>query len=422
MTSNSSNIWLNVLFAYLIMDYARPHETIPIGFIKPVFLIILMLAYYVIKTNALSKSMCSQTKMIWVVVILLCVHVPFARNNYLAFATARNMLLFMPFILSATVLINSFDNVRKSVIILIALMSYIALFSLFHRGFGTGNYFEDENDLSLYIVTWLGLCYFLLKVERSLKVRILCCGGLLIGLLAIVNSFSRGGFVGLVCSMAVAWLFSPKKVLSAFLIMILAATVFIAGGDRYMNRLSTIQDQTDSTATERILSWKAAWNMFLEHPLGVGGNNFQIWFPFYQPPEMKRGMYGRVAHSLWFTLIPELGVPGIIFFCLLIFYNIRDISFMGRFKHHENEQLRYIYMLSRAYLVCTVGYFASGTFVSVLYYPHYWYLTALIVATRRVTDGLLARDTIEGKERLPLPGRTRFGLLPHPGEGRWILR
>jgi hypothetical protein len=124
--------------------------------------------------------------------------------------------------------------------------------------------------------------------------------------------------------------------------------------------------------------------MFLDNPLGVGGNNFQVRFPEYQT-YFQRGMWGRVAHSLWFTLLPELGIPGMLVYGLLLFFNLRDsvrLRTIGRTIGGVNGAL--VAGLGSAFLASFAGFFASGTFLSVLYYPHYWYLTGFIVATYSV--------------------------------------
>ena len=79
----------------------------------------------------------------------------------------------------------------------------------------------------------------------------------------------------------------------------LAALLMVALASKsYWNEMSTITDLSEGTANARIESWKAAWRIFIDHPLGVGGNNFQVWFDKYQSEYFKRGMWGRVAHSI----------------------------------------------------------------------------------------------------------------------------
>jgi len=83
----------------------------------------------------------------------------------------------------------------------------------------------------------------------------------------------------------------------------------------YWNEMKTIQTEGSEKGTgkERVESWKAGWRMFLDHPIiGVGALNFGVWFAEYFP-ERSHMMWGRVAHSLYFTLIPEMGIIGTLF-------------------------------------------------------------------------------------------------------------
>jgi O-antigen ligase len=293
------------------------------------------------------------------------------------------MVLFMPFILSVTGIVDTLDKLRKLIFTVVLLAGFVSAYSIFHKGFGTGNYFNDENDLSLYVNIWLPFSYFLFLEEKSGRKRIIYGSCLVLGVLAILVSFSRGGFLGFVCMMIVAWLYSSKKLVTLLLFCILGVVVYFAFDlASYIKEMSTISNTRDATALERILSWKSAWAMFLDNPLGVGGNNFEVRFQEYQGELFSRGMYGRVAHSLWFTLIPELGVIGIVNYVLLLYYNVRDIFFLKKATTKPTNEMQYIRSLSLAFIAAFIGFFVSASFLSVLYYPHYWYLTGIIVATK----------------------------------------
>lgn len=377
--------WFKLTILCLIVDYARPQDILPIGFMKPGMLAVLVLAYFVITKNGILLGMSKQTKMIWCFVILLGAYVPFALNNHHAFFTTQSMLFYMPLILSTIICVNSVKRLRKIISVYTALMIYIAIYAILHGGRGSGNYFLDENDMALFMNIWIPFCFFLFLSERGMAKRIFYGAGMLIGLATVVVSFSRGGFLGLLCMAAVLWLFSPKKIISLFLICLLGIGVYIYSGEKYLAEMSTVTDTKEATANDRMLSWEAAWDMFLEHPLGVGGNNFPVHFQEFQSDEFSRGMWGRQAHSLWFTLIPELGIFGIMIYFTLIYYNLKDIFFLKKIKVGNDPDLRYLHSLSLAFIASLAGFFASATFISVLYYAHYWYLTALIVATVRIS-------------------------------------
>ena len=395
--------WYIFTLLYLIVDYARPHDVIPaISFIHPSMIISIILIGYLIFSGQLRMVKGKQLVIIYLFIVLLAIHVPFARNNFRAFNTTKGMLLYLPFILSCVILLNNIEKLKQLIFILNLLMIWIAIYGLLHAGKGPGNFLGDENDLALFLNLWLPFGFFLYTVEKNKLRKILFLIGLIIGVLGVVTSFSRGGFVGLALMMIVAWLFSKQKIKSLIIIGILAFLVYQFGGTKYVNEMETITNTEESTARQRIWSWQASWNMFKHNPLGVGGNNFQVRFPEYQPPEFKRAMWGRVAHSLWFTLLPELGIFGVILYFWLLFYNFQDLFQIKSITKRlvSDEDFNYIQQISRAFMASIAGFLASGTFLSVLYYPHFWYLTAFILVTANVTRNLLYEKLFSSEESL----------------------
>ena len=183
-----------------------------------------------------------QIKLIIAFTILLSVYIPFARNNYLALQTTKQMVLFLIFALGAILSINTFERLKKTIYILIVLMIYVSGYALTHGGKGSGNYFIDENDVSLYINMWLPFCYFLLFTEKRRILRIILVAGLIFGISAVVYSGSRGGFVGLLAIAFVIWILSPQKIVSLIIIAFSASIIFAFVSQNYWNDMSTITD------------------------------------------------------------------------------------------------------------------------------------------------------------------------------------
>ncbi len=386
ITISNTDKWFFFVLIYLVIDYVRPQDLIPVlRYLKlGMFINIILIAFLVFKGN-IQAMFSKQTKMIWLFILLLSLYVPFAVNNFWAFETVKGMLLFMPFILSTIICISSMKRLRTTIFVCVCIMLYIALYSLSHNGMGSGNYFRDENDLALFINMWLPFCYYLMLDEKDWNKKIVYAAGLIAGLMSLVMSFSRGGLVGLLTMSVVLWIFNPRKILTVLVISLVALLMINFGSQSYWSKMATTTHTGEGTASERILSWKSGWDMFLDNPLGVGGNNFQTRFPEYQGNRFHKGMWGRVAHSIWFTLIPETGIFGILIYFMLLYYNLKDVFFLKHLKAYDtNPDARYLYILSLALLASLAGYFASATFLSVLYYPHYWYMTGIIVAAVNV--------------------------------------
>lgn len=362
-------------------------------------IIILILSGYLIFKGPLAAAWSRQTTMIFLFCGLLALYVPFASNNYFALMTVRNMLTLIPFILSIIICVNSVDRIKKVVFLVVCIMVFISIYSFFHNSTFYGAYFKDENDLSLFLNMWMPFCYFLFLIEKDRLKRYIYLSGLVIAIIAVIHSFSRGGFVGMLCVGAVCWLQSTKKFVALLGISLIAVLIFFISSDKYWDKISTTMDVEKGTAVERIESWKSGWAMFLDNPMGVGGNNFPVRFPEYQTDYFKRGMWGRVAHSIWITLLCDTGIFGTIIYLLLLRYNVKDVLFLRRISFTKDDpDLQYIHSLSLAMIASMVGYFVSGTFISVLYYPHYWYMTGIIVAAARIARDLISRGGVQDKE------------------------
>ena len=376
--------WFFFVLVFMVFEYGRPQDLIPIGFLRPAMILQLILIWYLLSSRRWTDIKSRQTKYIFAFIILLGLFIPFARNTYWAYQTFKSMAMLMPFILSMMIVVNSVERLQKIINLLIVMMVYTCVYALLHGGRGIGNFAGDENDLALYINTVLPFCYFLMLYQRHNIKKFMYLTAMLMGILTIVLSRSRGGFVGLVCMIAVAWWYSPRKAVSLVVLCMLGIAGLYYGGESYRQEMATVTDTQENTAQGRLLHWETAWRMFLHNPWGVGGNNYPVRQQEYQAEGFTRVMWGRAAHSLWFTLLPEMGVAGIFIYFSLMVFNFKDLFLLRRDKVPDNEQTRYIHFISLAFLASFVGFFSSGTFLSVLYYPHFWYYTGILVATVKI--------------------------------------
>jgi O-antigen ligase len=78
------------------------------------------------------------------------------------------------------------------------------------------------------------------------------------------------------------------------------------------DRVQSIFDKGFVSNTERILMWKSAWEMFLDHPIaGVGlGQYPDMDRFFYWQPQYQELIHVH-AHSMYFSFLSETGLIGI---------------------------------------------------------------------------------------------------------------
>ena len=150
-----------------------------------------------------------------------------------------------------------------------------------------------------------------------------------------------------------------------------------------------------------MFTWGIGWEMFIANPMfGVGQGNFPWTIGEYLGGRtwQTKSLAGRQAHSLYFTLLPELGLVGSIIFGSMVFWNYRDTrvkehvhsfppSILGGREVGKGPRLTRAALFGNAILGGMIGYLVTSTFISTLYYPTFWIMMALAVALRNTTQG-----------------------------------
>jgi O-antigen ligase len=189
----------------------------------------------------------------------------------------------------------------------------------------------------------------------------------------------------------------------------------LAAPSTYWDEIRSISDENAAdrpfgTGSERYYSWKIAWEMFLDHPImGVGQGNYpwnvniieqKLGLSFHE-----RSFAGRAAHSMYFTLMPELGLIGIVLFAYMLLLTVRNLRFIQRSGTTEGTAADGelpVASLATAMEASLVGYLASGVFISVLYYPNFYLLMGFSLSLRKIME---RRQEIAGGPVLSGAGR-----------------
>lgn len=350
----------------------------------------------------------------WAVVTIT---ITFAPNNRAAFNTSLAMFwVATAFIFPLSVILCSKERVFKFFFFWLAVQTLLAIIVTLNGGHGLGSYVWDENDVALVINMSIPYAVFLaLFPGITRKQKILIYSSIAFMLVAVGISASRGGIVGLAALLVILPLLSKRPVrntlsiVSVTVIAIVLLLKFLPSA--YVTDVENINNPKDSTRDERLWSWSIGWVMYLENPvLGVGASNYP-WTnhlyatksPMYRPSRKILG--GRAAHSLYFTLLPELGTAGaIVFFALLkaMYNRYRSVRDYCKSQTSPSDDARKFELLFKAMLASCVAFLVSGAFISVLYYPPFWHLVGMVAATYRVASTQLAGFP------QPVVGRRRF--------------
>ena len=391
---------------YLFLEYCRPQIYLP--FLEYLHLpaltmmLLLFIGFYTGKYKWNDK----QTILYFFLLGLMAIHGPIAVNNYWTLHVFIGMVLNLIAYLSISNFIDNQEKYDKMVSIWIAIHVFLAIIGIKNYGAGTtatgiGGFLGDENDFCMTLNMIIPFSFFLAVCSSGRKkiyYILLTC--LFIFVVFLTNS--RGGFVGLCAMFLYCWLRTKRKILTGFLVALLVAFGVLFAPSSYWDRIKTIQSEGGSAGSgeERMYTWKIGWNMFLDNPvMGVGQGNFPFVFKKYEvevmgseDPFHGHSIAGRAAHSIYFTLLPELGLIGLFIFSGLVYYNLKDlnrIKSLTNIKNKSNNKSikniedKYFYM-AIALEGSLISYLFSGIFISILYYPNFWINMGFIISLRRI--------------------------------------
>lgn len=145
--------------------------------------------------------------------------------------------------------------------------------------------------------------------------------------------------------------------------------------------------------------------MWADNPIfGVGAGQFKWRVRQYErlssywiSDEFTKSLDGREAHSLYFSLLADLGIVGVVLYSALVFKMYQSLRLIVRaekaLQHPaaqqalkrqdqssiDSQRIFEASLLARAIICSMAAYFVTGTFISVLYYPHLWLMVGFTV-------------------------------------------
>src|SRR5213592_274384 len=288
---------------YLLLEFGRPQDLVPA--LAPLHLPGVVSALLVPATIFSGRVDLSdkQTRLFALLLLLMALHVPLARNNYFAFHTAKYMLMTFGAYLAIAISVDTLRKFRTFITLWLGVHFFLALHGIAKQGRGVGGFLGDENDFAMTLNMIVPFSFFLALSEANRTKKMLYMALTSVFVLANIFSFSRGGFVGLLAVALCCWLRSPMKLRLAVVIAALGLVVSLYAREGYWARIQSAWEEGASAGTgeDRLYMWKFGWKMFLDNPVvGVGQDNFAVRFSDYEGEERLHGITRnwRAAHSL----------------------------------------------------------------------------------------------------------------------------
>jgi O-antigen ligase len=270
-----------------------------------------------------------------------------------------------------------------------------------------GGIYSNPNDLAFAIVLSLPFCFMFLLTARGIRKLPWIVGMLAMGA-ALILTESRGGFITLVVSGAVAlWHFGVKGkrfhliAATALVGMILLA----AGGGPLKERFATMwSDDADSkqqTAAlgsyeQRKYLMKRALECIEHYPIfGVGTRDFEVY-----------SLQWREVHMTYLQIAAEGGLLSLILYLLFFARGFRNLRVLLKRKDLDKGTVLIVGALHSSLIGFVVGALFSPE--AYVYFPYFTvaYTSALWAIVKR-------NDVLKAASAPPLP--------PAPSRAAWQL-
>ena len=241
-----------------------------------------------------------------------------------------------------------------------------------------GGMFGNPNDMALHLVTILPIAIALTLSTRNLVVKALLfvCGLLMVS--AIVVTYSRGGFIGLVCVTAIsAWMFGRRNRLTVLILCAVAILlfVFLVPGN-YVTRIASIFNSSldpngSSNARSELFKWSVI--VSIANPVfGIGMGNFHVV-----------SIREAVTHNSYTQVAAEMGLAASVIYTMFIIAPLRRLRQIARETLSEGGTSRFYY-LAIGLQISLIGYMVGSFFASVAYLFYVYYLVGYAVCLRRI--------------------------------------
>jgi O-antigen ligase len=191
--------------------------------------------------------------------------------------------------------------------------SYYAVSETSDAGLRASGTIGHSNSQARYFEFLVPFAFILLLRSTTFWGTIFNVTTVILGLLGLILTFSRGGFIGMTIGIVIVFflavyfkLISAKKTLA---LLAAGLIIFSATAPFAIKHIMTRPEATKS----RIYLTKVGLNMVTDQPiLGTGLNNHMIAKSDYDPQDF--GIFYHPVHNFYLVIASEVGIPGLVFY------------------------------------------------------------------------------------------------------------
>jgi putative inorganic carbon (hco3(-)) transporter len=389
----------------LLVSQARIQVFLPFSVPRPaLIMVVVALGIWLLENNRIRSSSPLLTDRIgqaaFLFATLAIVGAPFS----LSFGSSARFLLehfsrtFIVFLILAAV-VRDFEDVRRLVGAVAVGAAVFGAMAPVGRATGASVGGYDPNDAAMFLVSALPCVIFFVIHGRRTATRILAALSVFTVIGAIAATQSRGGFIGLVAVLFfMTFLFKGvKPALRVGVVVAVMGVGFAVTSSDYWDRMQTISEFDDGYGGgERVGGRKNIWGRALEYTAqnpvtGVGINQFtraEGLHPAIRARiEAGIGTKYNTAHSMWFQVMAELGIPGFLAFVGMFILSVKRLWRLQRTglppslaNRAEGQAVAGVLLAS------LIGVMAAGTFVTHGYSALVWGPVGLVLGYSKISN------------------------------------
>ncbi|MBO5955713.1 MAG: O-antigen ligase family protein, partial [Clostridia bacterium] len=244
---------------------------------------------------------------------------------------------------------------------------------------------DNPNVLGEYILLALPLCISLMWTAKKALPRIIYLGLSAILGVALILTFSRGCWLGIMAAAAIFVTFAAGKLWGLGLIA-LPLVPFIVP-ESILNRFTSIGDMSDSSTSYRVSIWMGTLLMlkdFWLSGIGLGSEAFTQVYPFYS----YNMVVAQHPHNLFLHIITESGIIGLLAFLFLILLFFKKMATGVQVFGKGNKFSVTLIAISSA----VTGFLLQGVFDNCFYnyrvFMIFWAVLAIGIAAQNITKSV----------------------------------
>ena len=243
------------------------------------------------------------------------------------------------------------------------------------------SFFWDNNTLGLALCMVLPILLYLSREEPRVWLRRAMRVIFAFSIIAILFTYSRGAFIGLLVVLTGLVWRSPWRWRFAAGALVISLLVVAVMPARLRDRISSIGEQQSSDTRDisvagRIEAWSTATHIAMGHPFF--GEGFRalwqadLWTQFYGLDFTA----ARDAHSIYFEVMAEHGLMGLGIYLVVLGNTLIILTRVSR-RWHGDEKHGYLASYAEMTRLALLPYLVSGASLGVAYFDLYFLLVGM---------------------------------------------